>query len=598
MAINSAAELTVSHAGLGSVASGLLSAAAGLSALASAPLAHPPLAADEVSTSAAARLTEHGTVMGTRAADAASVLQSAAAAIAQAGATFTELDVQNAATVSLRGGSAPSTPAFQPAITTNAVAGAVPITPMAARPGEVTAGLIEAGNTSTGTPFVNTCNAYGTAFNSCAAAVRTAQAAVTESVTGATGPRLSAALNRFAGWADDMARHANVLAETASTHHRHFQQTQHQTPRTQKFTTARANFARSAAAGSVGAMMHFKQELLDLDNQATAAGVSYHLAELPQAPPPPPPVEPVVQPQGAPSSGDGGQPTDAEGTDAGKDDTAGVGTDTPTGAEAVDGDGALAGVGGDVLADDAAQAGIGEDPLAGAAAPGGDPVQQIAPLAGMMAGALGSAVGAAASVPQQLGQQVQGAATQAMQGMSGLASGLAQPDIEGALDEDLGLSDLGGAPSGLGGLGSGGGGGGGGADPASGEPPLPPAQSGMLGSASAPPTQSALTGAAVPPRTAAAPMGMGGGMPMMMPMMGAAGAAAAGGAGSRQVAPADKKVEVPQGTNAAPVEGDNRLHRHTATVDEAKPGGGDKPVVRVNRDSKRRIMHETSSPDE
>ena len=73
--------LEVSQAGLATVAATMTSAAGSLAALAAAPPVHAPLAADEVSTSAAARLTEHGGVLSSRASDGASVLAAAAQAV-------------------------------------------------------------------------------------------------------------------------------------------------------------------------------------------------------------------------------------------------------------------------------------------------------------------------------------------------------------------------------------------------------------------------------------------------------------------------------------------------------------------------------------
>ena len=108
---------------------------------------------------------------------------------------------------------------------------------------------------------------------------------------------------------------------------------------------------------------------------------------------------------------------------------------------------------GDPLADVAADPLLGGD--AAGSPMGGDPMQQIAPMAAMLpsalAGALGGAMGAVTSVPQQVGQQVMGAAQQIMQGA---ASSMEKPEDLGLGSDplsDAGLSDLG-----SGGLGSGG----------------------------------------------------------------------------------------------------------------------------------------------
>ena len=178
---------------------------------------------------------------------------------------------------------------------------------------------------------------------------------------------------------------------------------------------------------------------------------------------------------------------------------------------------------GDPLADVAADPLLGGD--AAGSPMGGDPMQQIAPMAAMLpsalAGALGGAMGAVTSVPQQVGQQVMGAAQQIMQGA---ASSMEKP-------EDLGLgadplSDAGLSDVGAGGLGSGGGGGGGGGtEPAGLDTSLPPG-GGALAAASAPsggaPPVVASSGAVHAP-TPTAPAGAGMGMGMMPPMMGGMG---------------------------------------------------------------------------
>ena len=243
--------LEVSHAGLATVAATMTSAAGSLAALAAAPPVHAPLAADEVSTSAAARLTEHGGVLSSRASDGASVLAAAAQAVLAVATQMAEIDAANASTLAALGGhvSAPvGGPATPAAVKANAMAANTPITPMAPRPGEVTAGLIETGSSSTGATFQGTCRAYGSAFEACAVAARSAQSAVAAGVTGRTGPRLSAALSKFASWADAMASHSATLAQAAQEHGGRFDRTQQDTPRTQQFTDTRQSLTRAQTA--------------------------------------------------------------------------------------------------------------------------------------------------------------------------------------------------------------------------------------------------------------------------------------------------------------------------------------------------------------
>lgn len=555
--------LAVSHSGLATVAATMTSAAGSLAALAAAPLVHAPLAPDEVSTTAAARLTEHGAVLSSRASDGAAVLTAAAQAVAAVSAFMVETDLANAASLVVGGAPAapvggPSTP---PAVKVNAIAPETPIAPMAPRPGEATAGLIEAGSSSSGTTFHTACLAYESAFEACAVAARSAESAVTAGITGRTGPQLSAALNKFASWADQMASHSATVAQAAQDHGGRFDRTQQETPRTQQFADTRQSMTRAQmlmmqTGGMMGAdqFVRYGSHLQQLDTKATTTGVSYHLSELPQAPPPPPPVTDIVN-DGANAPNDGtGQPGERKPTDGDAQQGAGAPSDP---------DAASSAAGGDPLADPAG------DPLLaggeGASPMGGDPMQQIMPMAAMipsaLAGALGGAMGAVTSVPQQL----MGAAQQVMQGAA--SSMKEEPDL--GLDDpltDAGLSDFGG------GVGSGGGGGGGGMEPAGLDTSLPPG-GGALAAASAPagggpalPTGTGAVGVPTSPASAGAGMG---GMGMMPPMMGGMGGGGAAG-GDRAKPPPDKTVVIPSIPNGEPVKGEVE-RRQTVSVDDPAP---------------------------
>ncbi|MBU8841445.1 hypothetical protein [Mycolicibacterium goodii] len=562
--------LDVSYGGMATLAATMTSAASSLAALAAAPPVHAPLAPDEVSTTAAARLTEHGAVLSSRALDGAAVLSAAAQAVAAVSIHNAEIDAANATSLTLGGGSAapvggPATPA---APKTNAVAAETPIAPMAPRPGEVTAGLIEAGSSSTGATFQTACRAYQAAFEACAVATRNAQGAVADAITGRTGPQLAASLNRFASWADQMASHSATVAQAAQDHGGRFDQTQQDTPRTQQFTDTRQNMTRAQmlmmqTGGLVGAdqFVRYGNHLQQLDTKATATGVSYHLAELPQAPPPPPPVTDIVHDGSSDAAGSGSDKAgERKPGDSDAEHGSGASTDSATSGAAAAGGDPLA----DPLADPAADPLLAGDQ--GTSPMGGDPLQQMLPMAAMvpsmLAGALGGAVGAVTSVPQQL----MGAAQQVMQGA---ASSLQQePDLglDNPLD-DAGLSDFGG------GLGSGGGGGGGGMEPAGLDTSLPPG-AGALGAASAPtggaPALPATSGAVSPAGSgapAAAGAGMGG-MGMMPPM---GGMGAGGGAGGDRARPEpDKKVVLPSIPNGEPVKGEVE-RRQTVSVENAAP---------------------------
>src|SRR4051794_6915224 len=226
--------LYVNDAGLTGVAGQLAAQAQRLATLAATPPVHSALAVDEVSTSASARLTEHGAVMASRATDASEVMRSAAMAVQEMAATYEQMDRDNATTMSLQGGSGGGvTPTFTPAVTTNLAVPDVPIVAAPFRDGEISAAMMENGSSQAGSAFVSSCQRYGAAFSSSAAAARAAQTAVDESLQGHTGPRLSAALQRFAAWADQMSSHANTVATAADGHGQRFDKAQHDTPRTQ-----------------------------------------------------------------------------------------------------------------------------------------------------------------------------------------------------------------------------------------------------------------------------------------------------------------------------------------------------------------------------
>ncbi|MCH9729731.1 MAG: hypothetical protein K0U84_08675 [Actinomycetia bacterium] len=574
--------LEVSQPGLATVAATMSSASTSLAALSAAPPVHAPLATDEVSTSAAARLSEHGAVLSSRASDGAAVLEAAARAVLAISAHMAQIDTANAAALAL--GPQTSAPSgglgTSAAAKINAVAAPTPITPMAPRLGEVTAALIEAGSSSTGATFQNSCRAYGSAFEAGAVAARSAQGALADAITGRTGPRLSTALAKFATWADQMASHAETVAQHAQDHGGRLERTQHETPKTQQFADTRQSLNRAQELNmrtggmASGLVVQYANRLQQLDSTATAAGVSYHLTELPQAPPPPPPVTDIVDgDSAAPSSEDSAQPAEGEpGQTDNPADGATDGAQQPGETPDPDAEPSVLGSHAEPLTDPLATEAAG-------ASPAGDPMQQMAPMAAMLpsalAGALGGAMGAATSVPQQ----VMGAAQQVMQGA---AAAMEDPDL--GLDIDplsSGLSDFGG-----GGLGNGGGGGGAAVEPAGVDTSLPPG-GGALAAASAPPAGPPVpTSSAAVSGPKAAPTGAGmGGMPMMMPpMMGGMGAGAGANA-SRPTQPPDKTVVVPSIPNEEPVKGEVE-RRQVASVDEptpAKPEAGEPASGRPRR---------------
>ena len=398
--------------GLLGVAASLSAAAEGLSAAAATPLTHPPLAANEVSTSGAGRLTEHGVVLASRAQDGAAVLRSAASAVQEAIRAYTDMNTANASLVSLTGDPGYSDAANTPAVTIDAPAAFVPITPAPARSGEVSAAILEAGSADAGTPFVAGVRAYREAFRASAVAVRNAQSAVRDALTGQAGPQIAAALGRFASWADDMSTHSDTVATLASGHKQRFQIVRHNTPPTQAFANKRRELDNALALAQrypgiyAGLVTKLQTDLNAMQSQAGFAAATHYLTELPAAPPPPPPVIAVVSPT-APTPRNG-QPgvDDRDDTDPADDPAspALVGDDS-----------------GDPLGDPA----LGDPALAdpALAGPGADPASQAGAMASMLpsmlTGALGGALGMVSSIPQAIGQQVQSLASQATQAVQG-----------------------------------------------------------------------------------------------------------------------------------------------------------------------------------
>lgn len=522
--------------GIHGVAAALGAAAHGLTGVGADPLVHPPLAADETSSSVAARLSEHGAVLASRAVDGAAVLHSAAAAIAQAAIAYAEMDIANQTVVSLQGAaSAPPSPAATPAITINAVVPEIPVLAPVPRPGSITAQILDAGQPDAGASFVAACQATGAEFRNCATTARTAAADINAHLEGAAGPRIGSALRRFAAWAQTMAEYADSVADWAAQHRSRFTQTQQAAPKPAEFANAHrqlrmasAQFASHPGPNTAAAVTRAHVALAALDQRTTVVTAGYHFGELPTAPPGPPRVVPVVRPGENP--GDSPSPTTTTGPDHHDGDAPGnghTGDDLPESS-------------GDVLDD-------GTDGLL--SNPEGEMGQSgmASALPSMLTGLLGGMVGAAAAIPQSVGQQVQGMASQALQGIGGLTSGLNADDDDPG---DIGSGDLG---LGSGGGMSGGGGAGGETLPA-GVPKLPTATDSML-AMSAPPSGPPLAGlaAAAPAATPAAEAGAGG-APMMMPM-GGAGMGAGGGGGTRTVKEPDKRIETVPQPNTAPVKG-------------------------------------------
>lgn len=527
-------------------------AAEALTAAAATPPAHPPVATDEISTSAAARLTEHGVVLASRASDGAAVLAAAAVAMTQAAGAFSQMDHNNAQTVSLRG--VPGAPAvtFTPAATVNAPDPSLPIAAPVPRDGRITAAVVESGNASAGSTFITNCAAHAAAFRSAAQVVRTAKVTVESAVTGKTGPTLAAGLTSFGTWADSMASHADTVKAAGQGHSQRFVSTQRDTPRTQQFADLQRRLAEATALNSRPATLGMytpvveglQTQLAGLHTQAGGSMQSYHLAELPSAPPPPPPVVPIVSGTPAASTAapghSGDRPADGHQPSVGTADEEGLGGDLAGAAD----DPALAGLLGEGTDD---LTGLGS-PL-GAGAPGGDPATMISMVAGVVPGLLSGVVSAAAAIPAAMAQQAQSAVSQVVEGVGGAVSEMQKPDLD-VTDPSLGLGSYGEGP----GVGAGGGGGGG-TTPAAGGTPLAPGSTGMM-SMGAGPAGPPIAGASAPGTVAPAAAGGPMGAPMMMPPMGGMGMGGGGASGTRRLSEPTKEVHIEPVPNSEPVRGE------------------------------------------
>lgn len=572
------AALKVDTAGLHAVATGLRAAAHTLAQLGATPLAHPPLASDETSTSAAARLSEHGAVVASRSSDGAAVLNSAADAITQAAQSYTAMDATNATVVSLQGNPTPATASPTSAVTADLTAAQIPIAPQIPRPAETTAAIMEDGQAGAGAPFVSGCTALAEAFGDAARSARTAAGEVSQHLQGEAGPTISAALNGYADWSDSMTRYAHLLGQMAGDHKHRFAQAQHSTPSTTDFANRHRELQNAIAVynsrptpGAAQAVSRAHSNVNELTNRTHIAATTYHTGEEPATPPGPPPVVPIVEP-------DGGQGNTPPVT--GQDGSGPPQAAKPKSAEGSDDDGA------DAIADTGDDPGDGLDPAAAAGNPAGAAGMpgMAGSLPSMMTGLLGGVVGMAASIPEKLGQEAQQFAQQATQAVSGLASGLGGKD---KLDDDVHPGDL--ADSFAGGSGGGDDGGGGATTPASdgGIGDLRPAASAMGSVDPSPPPMAGLSGAPPSAPTAAA-AGMGG-APMFMPPMGGMGAGAGGGA-TRTIKDPDKTIVPPSRPNSQRVKGEPRDPlRHTATVDTTSPptGGAAKRPVEIRSRSRR-----------
>lgn len=553
------------------VARQLADAASRLTAAGASPPVHPPVASDEVSVSAAARLTEHGVVLASRAGDGAAVLTAASQAILQAVGAYQRTEEANTQVVALRGNAGPATVAFTPAATVNAPAPNAPIAPPAPRSGKAIAALMEAGNTGAGSGFASGCEQHAAAFRGAAETARSASSTVRAALTGKAGPVLADALQKFGSWADSMGTHATTVRNTSQGHEQRFTSTQGRTPKTQQFTALekqidqarRLNNSPGTAGMYTGVIASLQAKMKGLGAQAGAAVSSYHLWELPAAPPGPPPVIPII--------GGGGGTTNEPTPGTGASTRDELKPSRPVGSPAEET--STSSAPGGALSSELGEGELGSgatglDPLA--AGGQGGPTEQMGQMVQAFPSLIAGVVGGLAAIPAALAQQAQSVGSQAAQAVSGMANEMAKPEL------DTGNLDTTGLGSGFGGSDSGGGSGGGGGDttPAAGSSSAGPSGTGMMslagGGSTAPvagPMPAAGAGAAGAPGAA--------GGPMMMPPMGGMGAGGGQGGGTKPVREPDKKVHVPEVANSESVRGEvdrRAVGRAEAPENPGKPG--------------------------
>ena len=164
------------------------------------------------------------------------------------------------------------------------------------RDGEISAAMMENGSSQAGSAFVSSCQRYGAAFSSSAAAARAAQAAVDESLQGHASPRLSAALQRYATWADSCVhtptrwpRLPTATASDSTQPNTASPRTRPSPARSEELTNAQMLNQRYRGAYS-GVVSKLQSDLASLHLRAGFASANYHIGELPAAPPPPPPA--------------------------------------------------------------------------------------------------------------------------------------------------------------------------------------------------------------------------------------------------------------------------------------------------------------------
>ncbi|MCG5433040.1 PPE domain-containing protein [Mycobacterium sp. MYCO198283] len=497
---------------------------------------HPPLAADETSAGAAARLSSAGAgLLGAMNGQAASLL-SLAEHIAGLAGGFTSAEDQNAARTARLALSGAGITTFNPLAPLPAlppdVRPAMP--PPVIADGEAVATQLAAGSASAGAGYIATWRARAAASTRAAETVRGVLGELPELWsspvgTQAAGERLQSSAQALS----TLAERAEGLAQQASTHAGHYQTTSAVVPSPAEFADTRqqlelAQQANVAARGAhTPVVSALRTKLGELQQQALKARGEYHAAA---------------------EAGTAEAPTAA--ADA----------DRP----------------GDPAARDADRP---RDSATGGPEPSGQLSSQLVgmlpQLLGAVGGMAGGAVGMVGQLPQSLMQTGQGLA----QAMTGMAGGLGGSKLPGLDAKRVGTSPAagtgGGAGKGGGGGGSGRGVGGGGGGPVN-LPPVTPSTAG-----SPPPAMTTPMGATGPvagagadpasgARTASTPMGG-----MMHP--GLLNQGQQGAPDGQNRAAADRKLVVPAKPHTESVTGRVTPDR-IATTAASRPARDDVPA--------------------
>jgi len=515
-------------AGLAALAARLTSSASTAAAAIPAGVAHPPLAADTVSASAAVRLNAAGGILAGNAGSHVADLGELAARLATIAGAFGAQEAANAAAqaaVTTGPRRSDTQQQLPPALVRPPVAPDVrpPLVPSLPPGGETLAAQYAAGSANAGTGFAQAWRSAAGALRQAADDLRTAAAWLPEVWrTTAAGDALASVFTTRAATFENLAHQAENLSTQGAAHGQSFDTAQRSAPTQAEFATNRQNLqtaqmnnARTSGMWSAQ-VAALTSERSRLEQRAVVAHSTY-LTDSTQA------TEPYPGAGESPEAGGSGEQT----------------TDPST----LDGQG---------LPDDVNSAEIGpatglpEDALTSPDGAGlDDPMlaQMMPMLLSTLVGGVGGLMGSLVQPLSSLPQQVLSAGSSALQGATQAASAAAK-DFDAPEIPEI-------SPESLPDIGSGGGGGGGETAPAAGLDEMPAVSgAGPMTAPAAPPVAAA--GSIPTTATAGTPAGMGGGMvPPMMPPGGAP-----GGAGQDKDKKQETRIALRDLPNSEPVSGE------------------------------------------